>query len=85
MAKAEEIKDFLGNILRSGDEVVILEKETCASGLKNARLLRGVYLDESPWGSEFHIPSRDYRGQMSILRTRLPQERVIKIIIKQED
>lgn len=82
MAKAKEIKDFLGNILHSGDEVVILEKESCSYGLKDARLLKGIYLDESPWGSEFHIPQYDFQGRPYILRTRLPQERVVKLIIK---
>ena len=82
MAK-KEIKDFLGQPLYSGDEVVFLEKETCAGGLKDARLLKGIYLDESRWGSEIHIPQYDYEDHMCILRTRLPEERLIKIIIKE--
>ena len=75
----KEIKDFLGRPLISGDEVIFLYKETCAGGVKDARLLKGIYLDESRWGSEIHIPQFDHRDQICILRTRLPEERLIKI------
>ena len=83
-----EVKDFLGRTLHYGDTVVFLEKETCCSGLKDARLLKGIYVGETRWGSEFHIPEYDrrIRGQTEIclMRTRLPNERVVKVIPEQE-
>lgn len=84
----EEVKDFLGRTLQSGDAVVFLEKETCCSGLKDARLLRGFYVGETRWGSEFHIPKYDRqfcgKTKLCFMRTRLPSERVVKIILEQE-
>ena len=76
----KDSKDFLDQELHPGDEVVILHKESCATGLRTAELVKGIFLRKGRWGYEFHIPRWDdeYTG-MGLLRIQFPYDRVIKI------
>ena len=77
----KDVKDYLGQTLNPGDKVVILYKQSCVSGLKEATLIKGFYIREGRWGSEFHVP--EWRGETP-LRIRNPGDRIIKIAWKEE-